>query len=142
MDEQAVLGLFTYDDAYIANHREIDIELSRWGDPDKENAQFVVQPYWRPRNMERFMIPPGVAPTTSSFDWRRDAIVFSCVEGLSPKVQTAADGDTVKEWTYTGQDIPLPGHETPRINLWLYEGQDPSDDQEVEAVITGFSFEP
>jgi len=53
LDPNAVLGLFTwYDDPAQAN-REIDIEFSRWGDPNRTtNANYVVQPY-------RDRQPPG-----------------------------------------------------------------------------------
>ena len=38
-------GLFTWD--YLEagqNHREIDIEVSQWGDPASKNMQFAIQP--------------------------------------------------------------------------------------------------
>jgi hypothetical protein len=48
LDPSVVLGLFTYDDdpTGTGGHREIDVEMSRWGiAADPTNAQFVIQPY-------------------------------------------------------------------------------------------------
>src|SRR3989442_12920365 len=45
LDPSVVLGLFTWNDAPDYNHREIDIEFSRWGSVNNQNAQYVVQPY-------------------------------------------------------------------------------------------------
>lgn len=42
IDKNVVLGLFTYLDV----HHEIDFELSKWGDSNAYNAQYVVQPYY------------------------------------------------------------------------------------------------
>jgi hypothetical protein len=46
LDPNMVLGPFVYDSDPSFNHRETDIEASRWGNAlDPTNAQFVVQPY-------------------------------------------------------------------------------------------------
>jgi hypothetical protein len=50
LDRRVVLGLFTYETTL----REIDFELSRWGDENKPNAQFVVQPFTAKDSMYRF----------------------------------------------------------------------------------------
>ena len=54
LNENVVLGLFTWDNAPKYHHGEIDIEFSRWGQATNDNAQFVVQPWDRPGNMHRF----------------------------------------------------------------------------------------
>jgi hypothetical protein len=69
LDRNAVFGMFLWDGSVPRLYfREIDIELSRWGDPRKPNAQFAVQPYQRPGNLVRFKLPEGLAEL--SFDWR------------------------------------------------------------------------
>ncbi len=46
LDKNLVLGIFTYDNsAPQAVYRELDIEISKWGNGDNNNGQFVVQPY-------------------------------------------------------------------------------------------------
>ena len=41
-----------------------------------------------------------------------------------------------------GPDIPTSGNENARINLWLYNGQAPTDSTEVEVVIARFEHDP
>ena len=46
LDRNAVLGLFTWDDSSVAYaHREIDVEMSRWGLAAGPNAEYVVSPW-------------------------------------------------------------------------------------------------
>ena len=55
-----VFNVFTWDDHLEGNHRrEMDVEISRWGDHDQENARYVVQPFYVPANNFRFTAPPG-----------------------------------------------------------------------------------
>jgi len=133
LNENIVLGLFTWDDCSdpIYVNREIDIEFSRWGEVANDNAQFVVQPYDRPGNMHRFNMRQDEEESTHRFAWFEDSIEF----------QSAYD-DSVESWTYTGQDVPRPGSENARINLWLFQGQPPSDSQETEVVIKKLKYIP
>jgi hypothetical protein len=43
---------------------------------------------------------------------------------------------------YRGSDVPKPGDERVRGNLWLFGGAAPSDGQPVEIVIESFAFAP
>ena len=62
LDPAAALGLLTWDDQGAdQNHRELDIEISQWGDRSIPNAQYVVQPYYVPANVVRFAAPRGHA---------------------------------------------------------------------------------
>jgi len=131
LNENVVLGLFTWDtcsDPTYGN-REIDIEFSRWEDPANDNAQFVVQPYDTPGNMHRFNMQQSEEESTHSFTWLEDRIKFQSIYDDSTELST-----------YTGQDIPQPGNENARINLWLSNGLPPSDGQEVEVVIKQFDY--
>lgn len=126
-----VLGLFTWSDDATDNHREIDVEVARWGNAaDPTNAQFVVQPYDDPDNLVRFAVPAG--PTTHAFTWMPDAVAFEATAGGAP----------VADWVYTGPDVPSEGDENPRINLWLFRGAAPADGQPVEVIVRDFVFEP
>jgi hypothetical protein len=126
LDPSAVLGLFTWSDDPAYNNREIDIEFSRWGDAaDPTNGQYVVQPYDRTGNLRRFT-QPAVSPTTVSFDWQAGAVAFA--------------GPTA--WTYSGPDVPPPGSEHVRMNLWLFRGAPPLNGKSVEVVVKRFSFAP
>ncbi len=141
LDQNIVLGLFTWDDCapfdsanINENFREFDIEFSRWGNVQSDtNAQYVVQPYHNPGNIYRFNIQLSNNDTISThrFTWYEDSIYFQSVYG-----------DSIKEWNYTGNNVPIPGNETPRINFWLFNGQPPSDSEEVEVLITRFEYFP
>lgn len=142
-DPQIVWGLFTWHDTDTAYHnREIDIEFSRWtkkeDDKEKENAQFVVQPYERPENIRRFTIPAEVAASTHSFTWLPDQVQF---QSRRLTAQPPKPEDTLQSWTYRGADIPKPGGEQLHINLWLFRGKPPTDGKEQEVVIQQFRQE-
>jgi len=129
-----VLGLFTWSDDATDNHREIDVEMARWGNAgDPTNAQFVVQPYDGPDNLVRFAVPAG--PTRHSFTWMPGAVAFGAAAG--------PNGETpIASWVYTGPDVPREGDENPRINLWLFRGAAPADGQPVEVIVRDFVFQP
>lgn len=133
INERAVLGLFTWDDQPADHHREIDVELSRWSDPANDNAQYVVQPFDREGNLHRFNLPAGLGATSHRFNWARGRVEFRSTAGAT----------SLESWTYTGPDVPRPGAENPRLNLWLQNGfgSPPSDGRPVEVVIESFTYE-
>lgn len=131
LDDNVVLGLFTWETLAEANNREIDVEISRWGDAtDPENAQFVVQPYQSRGNLKRFSAPITEQSTEFSFLWSSQMIDFSC-EAL---------GETWFRWRYQGADLPQTGEEKVRLNLWLFQGAAPVSDEAVEVIVESFDF--
>ena len=134
LDPNVVLGLFTWNDSPAYNHRELDIEFSRWGSAtDPTNAQYVVQPYTGSANLQRWTQQPGYAPSSHSFRWTSRSVVF----------QSSAFGNAYAQWSYTRRaGIPKPGGEQARINLWLFRGAPPANSQPVEVVIGKFEFLP
>ena len=83
LDPAAALGLLTWDTEGVdQNHRELDVEISRWGDPKLPNAQYVVQPFYVPANVARFSAPAGTL--THSFRWEPGRVVFRTVRGARP----------------------------------------------------------
>src|SRR5205823_3644548 len=82
LDPNVVLGLFTWNDAPDYNHREIDIEFSRWGVANNQNAQYVVQPYTSLSNILRFDEPAGLVQSTHSFHWLSGSVEFESVRGV------------------------------------------------------------
>jgi hypothetical protein len=133
LDPNVVLGLFTWSNKAAYNHREIDIELARWGNAaTASNAQFVVQPSFHAGNFSSF-VQTDAAPSTLEFTWTAKAVIFR---------SATASGATIASWTYTGPDVPRSGDERPHINLWLDGGAPPTNGAEVEVVLSGFSFAP
>jgi hypothetical protein len=138
LDANVVLGLFTWSDEPAYAHREIDIEISRWGQPAAErNAQFVIQPYTRPQNIVRFAVPPGIVTSTHCFEWRPDRVVCQSIKGQS--AIPPETGSVIHQRTFT-QGIPKAGGENARMNLWLTNGRAPREGKEVEVVIARFEF--
>ena len=139
IDPNIVLGLFTWSDAPAFSHREIDVEISRWGNKDNKNGQFVVQPYTRPMNIVRFQIPPGLSASTHSFSWKADSILCRSLKGID--ATSPGKSSVIAEHAFT-QDIPQAGGENARMNLWLLAGHAPTDGKEMEIVVSKFEFVP
>lgn len=141
LDRDAVLGLFTWDTtAPQFDYREIDIELSRWGEEGNLNAQFVVQPWDHPGNRHRFAIDSQADSSTQVFVWSAESVQFRSFVG---DAQSPDPNALVEQWSYTGMDTPPEGGSVnARINLWLIGGQPPSDGTESEIVLSSFDFTP
>ncbi len=145
LDPHAVLGLFLWqyppcwDEEQIwwnpAN--EIDVEFSRWGDPGREIAQFVVQPWDWPSNMNRFDVTYAPGELAShAFRWLPDRVEFRSWRG-GPHDETPET--LVHAWTYTGVHVPRPEQPRVHMNLWRVTAN-PAADQEV--VMDDFRFIP
>jgi len=50
------------------------LKIARWASPSVKNAQYVVQPYYVPANVFRFVAPPGFL--TFSFQWEPGQVSF------------------------------------------------------------------
>lgn len=132
MDPNVVAGMFTYSPDPDFAHRELDVEISRWKTPGGQNAQFVVQPFSDSANIFRFFIPPGFAGTAHRFTWSPLSAVF----------RTDVTGGTLHEWTRTGSAVPPSLNERVHLNLWLNDGEPPSDGKDFEVVFSRFEFDP
>lgn len=135
-DRNVVVGLFTWSDNPAYNYREIDIEFTRWGDPNSTNGQYVVQPYYDPNGMYRFEMP-SMPQSTHMFTWSPGVVDFRSLRGFMPSTEDPAD--VIQAWSGRS-NVPLPGDENPRINLWLMDGKRPSNGAEVELIINRVEF--
>jgi hypothetical protein len=124
---------------YEAPGKEFDIEVSRALMPAPDIIQYVVQPFTKQGNLLRFVLP---ATSTSSHRmvWQADHIEFASWKGTNPYPPDPAD--VIQAWTYSGPDIPLPGTERMRFNLWLFDGNPPVTGSSSEMVILAFSYRP
>jgi protoheme IX farnesyltransferase len=134
LDQNVVLGLFTWSDKAPYAHREIDVEVARWGVPtDPTNAQFVVQPYNLANHLVRFA-SGSQARTVMQFTWRAGRVDFVS--------RDAATGTVVRQYSYVGTEVPKPGDERVHLNLWLFGGAAPTNGLAAEVVIESFVFAP
>jgi hypothetical protein len=133
LDPNVVLGLFTWSDKAPYAHREIDIEFARWGTSGGgTNAQYVVQPATTAGHLYRFD-QPSVTASSHSFTWRAGRITWESRDG---------SGGLIASYVYSGADVPKPGDERVRLNLWLFNGAAPTNGAAVEVVVRAFAFTP
>jgi hypothetical protein len=134
LEPAAVLSLFTWDDAEAGqNHREMNIELTKWGDAGSKNAQYVVQPYYVPANVVRFNVPAGIL--THSFRWELGRVAFKTVRG------SAANGPLVAEHVFTS-GVPAPGGESIHLDLYIFGNEKDPLQKPAEVVIEKFEYLP
>ena len=133
LDRKVVGSPFVYED----DNHELDVEFSRWDVEGGPNAQFVVQPWELPGHRERFHMSLDTENSTHLISWVPGYVSFQSAQGhhLHPSKE-----QIIYEWEYMGDDVPAEGDERVHLNLWLLEGQSPSDDQEAEMVIGAFEW--
>ncbi|OWW23345.1 hypothetical protein B4Q04_21115 [Zobellia sp. OII3] len=127
IDENAVAGFFVYGN----DTEEIDIEFSKWSKTENDNSQFAVQPSSVVDNKFRFNMEMENGLSTHFFDWKPDRIEFASFNG---HVDVSLE-EPLNHWVYKGADIPPDKEERLKINLWLFKGSSPSNNQEVEIII-------
>lgn len=134
IDAAAAFGMFTWDEESVQqNHRELDIEISHWGDRNIPNAQFVVQPYYVPANVARFSTPSGTV--THTLRWEPGRALFKTFRGAR------AEGAIVAQHEFTS-GVPTPGNERVRMNLYYFRYSPSAPQGAVEVVIERFQYIP
>ena len=134
LDPAATFGMFTWDDQSAEqNHRELDIEISQWGDTQILNAQYVVQPYYVPANVARFSAPAGTL--THSLRWEPGRAAFRTARGAR------ADGTVVAQHEFTS-GVPTAGAERVRMNLYYFRFSPVRPQKDVEVVVERFHYLP
>ena len=131
LEPAVVFSIFTWDEA--GPTREVDIEVSRWGETTTKNAQFVIQPYYVPANVVRFTNPPGTV--THSFRWQPGRVHFKTSAGAS------LDSGVVAEHVFTS-GVPLPGYETIRLNHYQFFNKKYPLQEGSEVIIEKFQYLP
>jgi hypothetical protein len=136
LEPSAVFTMFTWDYAGVdQNYREMDIEVTQWGDPNNKNAQYVVKPFYVPENVVRFTLPPGVL--TFSFHWEPGRVSFSTVRGSGSGTKSRP----IAQYVFTS-GVPDHGIETVRMNLYFYRsGKAPLKNGD-EVIIEKFEYLP
>lgn len=136
LEPAVALDLFTWDDSGSdANHRELDVEISRWGDPQSKNAQYVVQPYYVPANVDRFLAPPGTL--THSFRWEPGKVSFRTLQDSNSK----KPGRLIAEHVFTS-GVPSAGDQSIHLAFYVFgSSTDPVRD-ETEVVVDKFEYLP
>jgi hypothetical protein len=136
LDPAAAVTLYTWDDGALEQyHREVDVEISRWGERAKKNAQYVVQPYYEPSNVSRFEAPPGLL--TYSFRWEPGKIDFKTFRGRGGANEQAP----IAEHAFSS-GVPSPGGESVQLNLYAFGNTRIPMRRAAEVVVENFEFLP
>ena len=158
MDKNVVGGLFTYEDRgeTTPKEHEIDIEFSTWnntilqnnslyvfqyriadGDPETDNETNKI-----PSN--HFNMHLNGEFSTHKFTWKNNYLHFQSYNGhydnLPSKDYLIAEKTFDNSNIPSNTTIPPESKEKVRMNLWLIDGQPPSDGKEVEIIIKKFEF--
>lgn len=135
MEPSAVLDMFTYDYSQPdQNYGEMNVEITRWGDPASENGQYVVQPWYQGANVSRFSAPSGLLKC--SLRWERGRVLFET--GLR---SLNGSEHPVSKWAFT-VGVPEPGIESVRISLYAFlKGKVPLVNG-TEIVVDKFEYRP
>ncbi len=136
LEPAAVFSIFTYDYARAdQNFGEMSLEISRWGDPTGRNAQYLIQPYYVPANVFRFSAPSGAL--THQFRWEPGRITFRTWRGRGDNIKAPV----VAEYTFTS-GAPVPGIESVRMSLFIYESATSPFKDGAEVVVEKFEYLP
>jgi hypothetical protein len=136
LEPSAVLTLFTWDGLGTdENRHELDVEVSHWGWPNNENAQYVVQPYYIPTNTFRFNVPAGVI--THAVHWEPGQVTFTTYAGA----QLTGRTHPLNQHVFTAH-VPVPGGEVARINLYIFGWGKVPLQRENEIVVEKFKYYP
>ena len=137
LDRLAVFGFFTWDEDSAFANREIDIELARWGVAQAPNLNFTVQPWEGHPERNRGFEFDLRERTVLRFEWTPETIRFSAISGSREAAWAFPDlaGSGMQPF-----GVPPKGQERVGINLWLFQGSQPSEPDRI--VIERFVFTP
>jgi hypothetical protein len=141
----AVAGFFVYGGRDFAD--EIDVEISRWGDPDSAAITYAIWPTEPSPEPDPEMTARRASPralrdvTTHGFEWSDGVVQFRSVEGLVSAQALFADGEPFARWRYEAHERrhgqiprgPLPLY----LNLWVHRTARMDDLQSLEIVLDG-----
>lgn len=138
LEPGAVFGIFTWDySTDQENHGEFDINISQWGDPQDENAEFVLQPSLFPNNFSRFEAPAGKLKHTIVWEPGRITMITSHASG--PR-----DTSVVSRHVFESE-VPTPGVESLRMTFFAYRKPNEQSSRlhhPAEVVVDRFEYLP
>jgi hypothetical protein len=135
MDPAAAFSMYTWDESGAdQNYREMNVDISRWGDPRARNARYVIQPNQVATNVFLFEAPPG--PLTYSIKWEPGRASFATMRGSAggPALPAA-------QWQATA-GIPSPRTESIHLTLLYVHSAPAPPSGSVEVVIEKFTYLP
>ena len=137
LNKNVVLGLFNYSGTDGLD--EMDIEFARWGVDSNPNLNYTIYPaekgYPLYQNNRAFTITDGTY-STHRFTRTSTSVVYKSLYGFQDAdVNLFATAECTAP-SYKLSILKMPVY----MNLWLFKGNAPTDDKEVEILIHSFKF--
>jgi hypothetical protein len=131
-------GMFIYrvGTAYLRNEIDLEDSSDLIAMHGAQDAQYVVQPYYKPHHILRYVIGPNVAKTQQQFIWTNRDVKFITRAGTAP------DAPIVNQFHYHGRSAPTPVGEHVYINLFLHGGAKWVGSTTRTAVVDSFTYTP
>jgi len=129
--------MFTFEDSASEQHfREMDVEVTGRGNAaNKNNAQYVIQPFYIPGNLFTFATPSGTL--TYVLRWESGHATFKTFRGRSG----GAGAQLVSEHEFTS-GIPVPGKAIPRLIFYVIASNKNPMQKPSEVVVEKFEYLP
>ena len=146
LDKNVVLGLFAMND----DRHEVDIEFSKWGKGEKKNGWYTLWygrgPDQNPERIDQKSFDMRLKGTCSThwFIATDKYVYFKSVHGhyLPGEETHVISEEEFKINENELRKLPRLEHARAHINLWLVNGTAPSDNSEVEVIISRFEHYP
>ena len=136
LEPAAAFSMFTFDDWASEEHfREMDVEVGGWGDANKNNARYVIQPLYIPGNLFAFAAPSSTL--TYVLRWESGHATFKTFRGRS----AGAGAQLVSEHEFTS-GIPVPGKAKPRLIFFVVASDKNPMQKPSEVVVEKFEYLP
>jgi hypothetical protein len=136
LEPAAAFSMFTFDDPASEQHfREMDVEVGGRGNSAKNNARYIIQPFYIPGNLFLFAAPSGTL--TYVLRWESGHATFKTFRGKSPGVAT----QLVAEHEFTS-GIPVPGNAMPRLIFYVVASDKNPMQKPSEVVVEKFEYLP
>jgi hypothetical protein len=136
LEPASVFSMITWDDNGDTHYREMDIEISRWGDAaNKNNAQFGVQPFYVPGNLARFTAPAGTL--THVFRWESGLASFKTLRGSLDQ----PGAPVIFQHDFTS-GVPAVGNAIIYVNFYVVASEKSPLEKETEVVVEKFTYLP
>jgi hypothetical protein len=129
--------MFIFDEWASEQHfREMDVEVGGRGNAaHKNNAQYVIQPFYIPGNLFAFAAPSGTL--MYALRWESGHATFKTFRGRS----AGAGAQLVSEHEFTS-GIPVPGKAIPRLIFYVVASDKNPMQKPSEVVVEKFEYLP
>lgn len=150
LDKNVVFGFFTWnsDSTVTDANSELDIEITKWRVETDNTIHYTVQPGNTLTGIpysERTAAFPAQCTNKSrhAIYWSPSEVKFSSIFGSVGTSWSFNSGNPARAREGSlPVVIPKPGSSTQlHLNLWLSQGNAPSDGEEFEVIVSGFRYE-